>query len=155
VTDAAGADDDGVFHASRLEDLAALMDFVDRACHAAGADEDMAFAIRLAVEEAFTNVVQHGYASGSGPVAVAVDADAQRIAITLVDEAAPFDPADAPAPDLDAMLEEREPGGLGWHLVQQLMDGVKREPGIERGNVLTLVKRFPGAEAGSQGGTHL
>jgi anti-sigma regulatory factor (Ser/Thr protein kinase) len=143
---------DAVFHASRMDDLGALTDFLDQACRKAGADDDMLFAVRLAVEEAFTNIVEHGYAERSGPVEVRVDADARGLTITLLDEAPPFDPADAPAPDLDSLLEDREPGGLGWHLVRQLMDEVKREPRAPHGNVLTLVKKFPGTVARTQEG---
>lgn len=136
-----------VFHASRMADLAGLMEFVDRACRDAGAGEDMQFAVRLAVEEAFSNIIQHGYDGQPGPVAVSIDADARRIAITLVDEAPLFDPADAPEANVEASLDERESGGLGWHLVYQFMDEVAHSPNGVRGNVLVMVKFFPGADA--------
>ena len=136
-----------VFHASRMADLAGLMEFVDRVCRDAGANDDMQFAVRLAVEEAFSNIIKHGYGGQSGPVTVSIDADARRLAVTLVDQAPLFDPADAPAADVEASLDERESGGLGWHLVHQFMDEVAHSPNRVRGNVLVMVKFFPGVDA--------
>jgi anti-sigma regulatory factor (Ser/Thr protein kinase) len=45
-------------------------------------------------------------------------------------------------PDLDAPASERRPGGLGWYFIRELVDRIEYEPGRERGNRLTLVKRF-------------
>src|SRR5690606_24989564 len=112
----------GGFRATAMADLHGLMAFVDRACEEAGVGGEVAFAVRLAVEEAFTNIMEHGYGGDGGPVTVAIDAGAQGVCVVLRDEAPVFDPLHAPAPDLDAALEEREPGGLGWHLVRQVMD---------------------------------
>lgn len=140
------------FRATAMADLHALAAFVDAACAEAGVGEDVAFAVRLAVEEAFTNIMEHGYGGDGGPVTVALDADARRVRVVLRDEAPVFDPLDAPAPDLDAALEEREPGGLGWHLVHLVMDAVEHEPATPRGNVLTLTKRLPAAAHEDQEG---
>ena len=139
--------DASVFHARAMSDLHALAEFLGRACTEAAVGDDAAFAVRLAVEEAFTNIMEHGYRGNGGPVAVAIDADADRVRVVLRDEAIAFDPVDAPAADLDAALEEREPGGLGWHLVRQVMDEVRHQPVVPRGNMLTLIKRLPGAAA--------
>ena len=131
-----------VFRASAMADLPALMAFIDGACDALTNDGDARFAVRLAVEEVFTNILEHGY-RGNGPVTVAVDGGPRCIRVRVCDEAPVFDPADAPAPDMASPLEERDPGGLGWHLVQQLMDEVEHKPAPVRGNVFTLVKQLP------------
>lgn len=140
------------FRATAMADLHTLTAFVDAACAEAGVGEDVAFAVRLAVEEAFTNIMEHGYGGDGGPVAVAIDAGAHGVRVVIRDEAPAFDPLHAPAPDLDAALEEREPGGLGWHLVRQVMDTVEHEPATPRGNVLTLTKRLPAAAPEHQEG---
>lgn len=128
------------FHASSMRELGSVLAFVDRTC--AGVEADTVFAIRLAVEEAFTNIYKHGYAGGDGPVAVHVDIAPRQIVATLVDEAPAFDPADAAAPDLDSPWDKRRTGGLGCHLLRQMMDEVKYAR-RERDNVLTLVKTRP------------
>jgi serine/threonine-protein kinase RsbW len=75
-------------------------------------------------------------------VLVEVDGGPRCVRVRLSDEAPAFDPVDAPAPDLESPLEERDPGGLGWHLVHQLMDEVEHKPAPPRGNTYTLVKQL-------------
>ena len=141
---------DGVFRAGEMSDLHALMTWVSRACNDAGIDGESAFAVRLAVEEAFTNVMEHGYGGNGGPVSIAIEFGPGKVQVVMLDEAAPFDPAEAPPADLDAALEDRLPGGLGWHLVHQVMDEVRHQA-LARGNVLTLIKRLPATTPAAQG----
>lgn len=134
------------FHARSMRDLGGMLAFVDRIC--AELDADTAFAVRLAVEEAFTNVYEYGYGGGEGPVTVRIGIAPRQVVATLDDEAPAFDPAEAPAPDLESAWDERRAGGLGWHLIRQVMDEVAYAPGEGgRGNVLRLVK----ARANDQG----
>jgi serine/threonine-protein kinase RsbW len=125
------------FHTNSMRELGNVLAFVDQAC--AGVEADTVFAVRLAVEEAFTNIYKHGYAGGEGPVTVRVDVALRQIVATLVDEAPAFDPTEAAAPDLDAPWDQRRTGGLGCHLLRQMMDEVKYVR-RERDNVLTLLK---------------
>ena len=65
--------------------------------------------------------------------------DENSLTIEIVDDGRPFDPlTDAPKPDVNAELEDRNIGGLGIHLVRKMMDDVRyrREEGK---NHLTLV----------------
>ncbi len=138
---------DTAFDTARMDDLPALLAFVARECDRAGVGDSDAFDIRLAAEEAFTNIIRHGYPpSEPGPVRCALDAGDDRITVTFTDQAPHFDPLEAPTPDLDAALEERTEGGLGVHLIRQLMDEVEHRESPGRGNVLTLVKHLGGAE---------
>ena len=125
------------------EHLAELVAFVVEAARAAGASDEEQHAIHLAVEEVCLNVMTHGYAGGAGgTVSVAVECRDDALLVRVADEAPPFDPASVPRPRVDAPLEEREPGGLGWHLVREVMDEVRHEPAHPVGNVVTLVKRL-------------
>ena len=134
----------------RPASLAPLLDFIDSACRAGGVDADSAFALRLAVEEVCTNVIMHGYSGGADdPVTVEVMRYPRSVRVTVEDRAPMFDPADAPAPDLAADWDARAIGGVGWHLVRELMDEVHHEAASPRGTRVTLVKHLPGA-AGTQ-----
>jgi serine/threonine-protein kinase RsbW len=128
------------FDAARLEDLPELLSFVDHECARGGVPQDAAFALRLAAEEAFVNIVRHAYTGGAGPVRSSLTRDDQGITITFTDEAPPFDPRDVPPPDLDAELADRREGGLGLHLIRQLMDEVHYRYRAGAGNTLELVK---------------
>jgi anti-sigma regulatory factor (Ser/Thr protein kinase) len=88
-----------------------------------------------------TNIVLHGYGAGEpGPITVEVDRADDGARVTITDEGRAFDPADAPVPDLAAPWEEREAGGLGWHLVRQVVDELRYERRAGA-NLVTLVKR--------------
>ena len=128
---------------ARIEELGSILSFVADACAAYNIDDDACFALRLATEEVCANVIKHGYpAAAPGPLSVALRCSGDSIVITIEDAARPFDPADAPPPDLTSGWRQRQAGGLGWHLVRQLMDDVRREPLTHIGNRYTLVKRI-------------
>ena len=129
---------------ARRERLGDLLAFVDRACARAALDSDVAFDVRLATEEAVTNVIEHGYAGvpTPGPISLRFHRDPRQIVVTIDDLAAPFDPATIRPADASAPLEKRRIGGLGWHFVTRVMDEVRHEHRHPRGNRLTLVKRL-------------
>ena len=141
-------DDDGAtLHASAMADLPALADLLERACARVGAGAEVLADLRLAAEEVFTNILTHGYGGRPGPVTVAVAATPQAVTVTLADAAPDFDPARLAVPDTAADWQARPIGGLGWHLVRQVMDEVHRAPGAHSphsGNVYTLVRRLQG-----------
>ena len=125
------------------EQLPALLEFIERTCARADLPQDVAFAVRLAAEEACINVIRHGYRGvAPGPVAVGIAHDASRVVVTIEDRAPRFDPADAPPPSVDAPAEDRPLGGLGWHLIRQVMDEVHHAHDVRTGNRLTLVKHI-------------
>jgi serine/threonine-protein kinase RsbW len=100
------------------------------------------YAVNLALDELVTNVLLYGYEEPTGrEVTVRIVTAGSELVASVVDEGRPFNPLDAPKPNLDAPLEDRELGGLGIHLVRSLMDHVaySRE---EDKNVLTVRKRI-------------
>lgn len=126
-----------------MENVAEFRDFVEGACRRAGADESVCFDMKLVVDEACSNLVQHGYRGREpGPIGVSFAVDGEEIVITITDRAPPFDPKDAPIPNLDAPASERRPGGLGWHLIRKLVDRIEYKADEQGGNRLTLVKRL-------------
>jgi serine/threonine-protein kinase RsbW len=128
---------------ARLADLSELLDFVDAFCDQAGINGSNRFDLRLAVEEVCANVMMHGYAERSpGPLEISFCADEAQATVTISDRAAPFDPEFAPPPDLQTPGEDRPVGGLGWHLVRQVMDRVIYRFDSTYGNTVTLVKNL-------------
>jgi serine/threonine-protein kinase RsbW len=96
----------------------------------------------LALEEVFLNVATHSAAAlGRVPsVEIALTIRDHEVTLSLADDAPAFDPLTLPTPDLDAPLEDRPIGGLGVHLVKELMDVVTYERSGDR-NILSLKKR--------------
>lgn len=126
-----------------MENVAVFRTFVEVACRRAGADESTCFDLKLAVDEACSNLVMHGYAGREpGPISLTFARDGDEIVVTIVDRAPSFDPTEAPAPNLDAPSGERRPGGLGWHIIRQVVDRISYEADSGTGNRLTLAKKF-------------
>jgi anti-sigma regulatory factor (Ser/Thr protein kinase) len=125
-----------------LENVPALLAFVDEACARHALDSDSAFAIRLAVDEVCVNLVRHAYAGEKGPIRIDFVREPERAVVTITDHAPPFDPAQAPAPDFDAPVEQRRIGGLGWHLVKHMIDHIEYRSDDDGSNRLTLVKHL-------------
>lgn len=75
----------------------------------------------LVLEELFTNIVKYG--RGTGPVAIGIRAVDGGVEVTLVEpDAEPFDVTQAPRVDIDRPAAQRQPGGLGLHLIRRLVD---------------------------------
>lgn len=105
-------------------------------------DNGTAFAVNMAVEELFTNMVKYNR-DGNGDIQVEVVRDGKEIRITMVDpDSAPFDITSLKEVDTSAPLDERRPGGLGIHLVRCLMDEVTYEYKNRRTSI-RLVKNIP------------
>jgi serine/threonine-protein kinase RsbW len=100
------------------------------------------YAVNLALDEVVTNVVVHGFDNPADQeVEARITVRDGIITAEVEDAGRPFNPLDAPAPDLNASLDERTVGGLGIHLVKSLMDRVEYRREGEK-NVLTVRKRI-------------
>jgi len=127
--------------AAELKNLAAICLFVEEVATALGVDPAIIPDVVLAVDEAASNIIIHGYQGQGGAVEIEVGQEGDALVIRLRDEAAPFDPTTVPAPDLTVPLEQRAVGGLGIHLIRQVMDEMAHRVTPQGGNELTLVKR--------------
>ena len=110
-----------------------------------GIPTELNMPINLALEEAVSNVMLYAYPGHSGQVFVEctkmqID-QKEQIIFTISDSGIPFDPTKQAEADISLSAEEREIGGLGIHLVRQIMDEVHyvRE---ENKNILTLIKNI-------------
>jgi len=129
-----------------LDSLARISEFITDATTRVGLDEHGAWQVQLAVDEAATNIIQHGYDQAApGEIELQWRVEDDRLMVTLRDSGRRFNPDDVPAPDITSPLEERQAGGLGLYLMGQLMDTVEFTFGDPRGNFLTMSKHIPSA----------
>ena len=97
--------------------------------------------VTLAVDEAVTNIIEHGYESGiDGQIEVEVEADEAQFKIVIRDTGKSFNPEGVPEPDMNEHVAAGRKRGLGIFLMRQIMDEVRYrfKEGIK--NELTLVK---------------
>lgn len=139
-------------HSARIENLPRFMAFIDEACELINAGPEATFAMRLAVEEVCINLIRYGYKDmAPGPIGLLLESEPGEIRLTIRDRARPFDPSQAPTPDLTSDIEERPIGGLGLFLIKQFIDEIDYRSDPVSGNQLTLVKRTPDAKGAKQG----
>ena len=120
-----------------------MRDFIDATCRQhPGLDDACIYDLKLAVDEACTNIITHGYAGmDPGSVILSVELDEDRVQMAITDFGQPFEPSEAPVPDVEAALEDRPMGGFGLYFIYQVMDEVAYET-TEDGNCLMLAKRL-------------
>lgn len=105
--------------------LPAAMEFLQEFWAAAALPATAAFPFELALEEIFMNVAMHGTQAGHVPtVWLRVSCDGRTVRLVVEDDAPAFDPLRLATPDLGAALEDRKIGGLGIHLVREMMNHV-------------------------------
>jgi anti-sigma regulatory factor (Ser/Thr protein kinase) len=100
----------------------------------------MIFEVNLALDEILTNVISYGYEPGeTHGIVVELTLLPQTLRVEVEDDGRPFNPIDVPEPDFDKPVAERPIGGLGVHLVRQVMDKVEYRR-VEGRNRLTMTK---------------
>ena len=125
-----------------IQQIPTLAEWID----ALGIPQNLNMPINLALEEAVSNVMLYAYPGrDDGKVIVefvrSKTHDGERLLFTITDTGIPFDPTAQKEADITLSAEERSIGGLGIHLVRQIMDEVvyRRE---ETRNILTLIKKL-------------
>ena len=127
-----------------LAQLANIRGFMTQVGHDLDLDDRTIYDLQLAIDEACSNVVKHGYDGQGGEIEITIARDKDSVRVTIRDWGRSFDPQAIPAPDVTASLEERRLGGLGLFLIHQVMDEVHFRFDPERGNLLTMEKQLPG-----------
>lgn len=123
---------------NRLEDMQQLQPFVDRVAEIWGIDEQKRFRLNLALDEAVANVVKYAYPQGhDGNIELVAKRSSNQIIFILSDSGQQFDPTASVTVDTTLGIEERPIGGLGIHLIKQMMDQVSFQY-IDNRNILTM-----------------
>lgn len=132
-----------ITRSAELESLAAFRDLIDVACaRRPDVEAQTVYDLKLAVDEACTNVITHGYAGmNPGSIILSIEVGPERVELTLTDFGHPFEPSEPPAPDVEAGLDDRPMGGFGLYFIYQTMDEISYET-LHDSNRLTFVKRL-------------
>jgi len=97
------------------------------------------FAVTLALEETLMNVISYGYRDAADhEITVRISVDQGEVRAEVEDDARPFNPLEAAAPDTSKSVEERPVGGLGILLTRKVMDALDYH---RRGNKNLLIMR--------------
>jgi serine/threonine-protein kinase RsbW len=113
---------------------------LDQAMRAHAFSDEEILDTQLAVEEAITNVIVHGYAQETGNIAITLRFTHELVEVHIEDTSPPFNLLSIPEPDITENIEDRKIGGLGVFLIRQVMDDIiyRYESGK---NILILIKK--------------
>jgi len=122
-----------------LEEIGAL---VVQTAKDAGFNPKDCYALQLAVEEACTNIIEHGYGGdGRGEIECSCELIDDKLTIVLRDWGQTFSPEEVPEPNFNVPLEELQSRGAGLFLIHKIMDEVHFKFETPDGNTLTMVKQ--------------
>ena len=126
----------------RFENLVEISDFVVKAAKLAGLEDESVYAVQLAVDEACSNIIEHGYGGDTiGEIECTCETTEDGLLVIIRDWGRSFDPEGVPELDISIPVEEVVPRGAGLYLIRKLMDDVDFKFSSQEGNVLTILKR--------------
>jgi anti-sigma regulatory factor (Ser/Thr protein kinase) len=113
----------------------------------AGLSSDLTYRLTLSLDEIVSNVIRHGYSDTNDHV-VDVQLTVRDGVVTAVieDDGHAYDPRQSPEPDFSMPVEQRGPGGLGIHLVRQMMDSIDYARRDDRNTLTVTASRREGDE---------
>jgi anti-sigma regulatory factor (Ser/Thr protein kinase) len=131
------------YHISRAADLTALgafRDLIGEACAEHNIDQETCYDLKLAVDEACTIILTHGYVGmNPGSVELSLGFQPRQVVVTVTDFGNPFEPCEPPPPDLTAEAGDDAGECFGMFFIYQAMDEIHYEAAAD-GNHLTFIK---------------
>jgi serine/threonine-protein kinase RsbW len=126
-----------------LAHLSQVRDLISDGVNEGGFPAQFLNRLQIAVDEAVTNIIEHGYAGqprGSAAIDLHVDVTADKFRIEIDDQGATFDPNQMSDIDIQSHVAAGRSGGLGVFLMRKIMDQVDYQYKAGKKNQLVLVK---------------
>lgn len=128
--------------ADEPHELARVRAEVAAAIRAGGFPDVYTNRILIAVDEAVTNIIEHGYeGTGKGRIDIVMEVEPETFTISIIDQGETFDPRSMSDVDIERHVAAGKSGGLGVFLIRKIMDVVDYHHETGRHNRLTMVKR--------------
>jgi serine/threonine-protein kinase RsbW len=121
-----------------------IREFIAGIATEVGIDQQDIDNIELAVDEACTNVIEHGYAPDDPDkeITVRMEIDTTKLVLTVIDHAKPFNIVKYRPRDISELQEEGQNGGLGIRLIKRIMDTIDYKTTSDGYNELVMTKYF-------------
>lgn len=128
-----------------LDNLGQVRDFIEANMEETGLTRECAGELLLAVDEAVSNIIMHGFKSRpDGHIEVEVTRQPDSLMVHIRDNAPLFDPTKNFDPHLEVSPLERDaPGGFGVYLLNHLVDQISYRVTDDGRNELAMMKKCP------------
>lgn len=136
-----------------LQYLRLALSFIRELTVLASLPEEKAKSLELAAEEAVTNTIQHAFEPGEkGLITISGEMDRTALYVSIKDNGLPFDASLTPqfVKPTGEEIESMQIGGLGFHLIQQMVDDVRWMNHGREGKELRLTVYRPNADISEQ-----
>ncbi|MDH3891974.1 MAG: SpoIIE family protein phosphatase [candidate division Zixibacteria bacterium] len=121
--------------------LPSIQRTVRESCIVAGLRRKEVSAVLLATEEAATNIIRHAYLYEKGVLRLRIVIYRKLVVLSLIDFGRSFTPDATGTLDLKRLIESGRKGGLGFYMIQKIMDSVEYISSAGR-NELRMIKRI-------------
>ena len=109
-----------------LKEIETVKEAFEKFTKVNGIAEKMSKQFMIAIDELLNNVIHYGYPKDKeNEIQVNFELSETMLSLTFIDEGIPFNPFQKAQPDTTMSIEERPIGGLGLHLVKNMMDKVE------------------------------
>jgi anti-sigma regulatory factor (Ser/Thr protein kinase) len=130
-----------------VADLVAVTNALDRLGEQVGFPPKALMQLQVALDEVISNVIKYAWPEGGlHELHLCLQANAIGIEAVVIDDGQPFDPRSRPKPQSSPIGHRPRPGGVGIHMVNQLVDEFEYRR-VDELNCVTLTKRYVSSAA--------
>ena len=127
---------------NKLEELENVVTALENFFESADISLAVAQSVELALDELLNNIISYGYLdSNNHKITVELSIEENELQLVISDKGIPFNPFERQTPELNSPIEEREIGGVGIHLVKNVMDSYSYQR-LGKRNIVTLTKKL-------------
>ena len=125
------------------QSLILISKFIETEGEKAGLNENDLYAVKLAVDEACTNIIEHAYGeSGKGEISCKCEKHPDGFEVVINDKGDKFDPEAVDTPNIGVALKNLKTRGAGLYLIKKLIDEVSFQFSDEAGTTLIMKKKL-------------
>jgi serine/threonine-protein kinase RsbW len=130
---------------NEISDLAILRGELKRFCEEHAIARKTLMQLQVTLDEIVSNIIKYAWPEGgTHELSVRITVSENEIEIEVVDDGQAFDPRTAPAPDRRTARRRPRPGGIGIHMVKQLVDDIAYSRVNGRNHIVLTKRRSAG-----------
>jgi sigma-B regulation protein RsbU (phosphoserine phosphatase) len=125
-----------------LSEIAKVDQKLDDFAKQFGIPPAIAATFHIIFDDLLNNVISYGYNDEQRHfIDISLELTANSLIVSIADDGVPYNPLAETAPDTTLSIEDRQIGGLGIHIVVNMVDDISYQRTADK-NVLTLTKSY-------------